>query len=308
LDNGCIDRLSHHMVMLDQVFERSDDFDIIHFHVDYLHFPISRWCRVAHVTTLHGRLDLADLPPLYRRFCHEPLISISNAQRTPLAWANWQGTVYHGLPEDLYDFHPHAGRYLAFVGRISPEKRLDRAIEIAQRSGIELRIAAKVDEVDRAYFEQTIRPLIGKPGIQFIGESSDREKNDFFGNAAAVLFPIDWPEPFGLVMIESLACGTPVIAWRCGSVPEIIDHGVSGYMCESIDQAVAAVRDIARLDRARCREVFQTRYNAGRMARDYVRIYQRLIHKDHELEPADHGRNHQSSGSVLHSGDVVASR
>lgn len=282
LDTSCVDRLAPHIAMIDQVLQRQDEFDLIHFHIDYLHYPASRHCRVPHVTTLHGRLDLADLVPLYRQFPKVPVISISDAQRRPLPSINWQGTVYHGLPDDLYAFHPGGGEYLAFVGRISPEKRCDRAIEIARLAGRKLRIAAKVDQVDREYFEHSIRPLLGMDGIEFVGEIGDTAKNDFLGRAAALLFPIDWPEPFGLVMIEALACGTPVIAWPCGSVPELIDEGLSGRICDSIEQAVRAVKHVGELKRARCREQFETRFRAPRMADDYLAIFQRLVNHAHD--------------------------
>src|SRR5262245_17892519 len=276
LDDDCVDRLASHIALVDQVLQRAEHFDVIHFHIDYLHFPASRGCPVPHVTTLHGRLDLRDLVPLYRQFPDVPVVSISDAQRQPLAWLNWQGTVYHGLPDDLYRLHPKSSGYLAFIGRISPEKRVDRAIEIARRCGRELRIAAKVDQADREYFEQEIRPLLDAPGVKYIGEIGEGAKNEFIGNAAALLFPVDWPEPFGLVMIEAMACGTPVIAWRCGSVPEVIDEGITGTICESIDEAVEMVRGIDQFDRPRCRQQFERRFRAARMAEDYVHVYQRL--------------------------------
>jgi glycosyltransferase involved in cell wall biosynthesis len=306
LNPTCLDQLCSHMVLLDQVLERAAEFDVIHFHIDYLHFPTTRQCRTPHITTLHGRLDLPDLPALYQRFDDVPVVSISNAQRRPLAWINWQGTVYHGLPDDLYPFHPQAENYLAFVGRIAPEKRLDRAIEIARRCGRPLKVAAKVDRVDREYYERTIKPLLDGPDVEYVGEIGEQEKNDFLGNAAALLFPIDWPEPFGLVMIESLACGTPVVAWRCGSVPEVIADGVTGFVCESIDQAVLGVERISELSRARCRQEFETRFRAARMAEDYVRIYSQLIQQRKPELVDKHGRDHPSPGTVLYSGDVVA--
>jgi glycosyltransferase involved in cell wall biosynthesis len=270
------DPIAYHMIMLDQVWERADDFDVIHFHTDYLHFAAMRRCDTPRITTLHGRLDLPDLPPLYRRFSQEPLVSISDSQRRPLEWANWAGTVYHGLPSNLCEFHPKASDYLAFVGRMSPEKRPDRAIEIATRSGKELRIAAKVESLDQAYFEAEIVPLLKLPGITYVGEIDEREKSEFIGNAAALLFPIDWPEPFGLVMIEALACGTPVIAWNCGSVPEVLAHGQTGYICNELDAAVEYVNRIGEIDRERCRSEFETRFGAERMAHDYVDIYRGL--------------------------------
>jgi glycosyltransferase involved in cell wall biosynthesis len=278
LDKQCIDKLAHQTVMLERVFQRATEFDIVHFHVDYLHFPLSRREPITNVTTLHGRLDIPDLVPLYQEFRDMPVVSISNAQREPLPWANWQATVYHGLPADLYRFRPEPGRsYLAFVGRISPEKRVDRAIEIAKRVQIPLKIAAKVDPVDRHYFKSTIKPLLCEPLVEFIGEIGEREKDKFLGNAYALLLPIDWPEPFGLVMVEAIACGTPVIAYRDGAVPEVIEEGHTGFIVEDLDDAVEAVRHVPELSRKRCREVFEERFTAARMARDYVKVFERLI-------------------------------
>ncbi|GIW53269.1 MAG: glycosyl transferase [Gemmatimonadales bacterium] len=277
LDKNCVDQLSHHMLMLEMVAQRASEFDIIHYHVDYLHFPLSRRISRPHVTTLHGRLDIPDLVPLYREFRDMPVVSISNAQREPLPFANWQGTVYHGLPLDLYNFRPTPGRYLAFLGRISPEKRVDRAIQIALRTGLDLKIAAKVDRVDKEYFESVIRPLLREPGIEYLGEIGEGEKDEFLGNALALLFPIDWPEPFGLVMIEALACGTPVIAYRRGSVPEVLDHGVTGFIVHGLEDAVRAVEEVHKIDRARCRAVFEERFSARRMAQDYLAIYQNIL-------------------------------
>jgi glycosyltransferase involved in cell wall biosynthesis len=277
LDKNCIDQLSHHLLMLEMVAQRAREFDIIHYHVDYLHFPLSRRLGRPQVTTLHGRLDIPDLVPLYREFRDMPVISISNAQREPLPFANWQGTVYHGLPLDLYTFRPEPGRYLAFLGRISPEKRLDRAIRIALRTGLELKIAAKVDRVDKEYFESVIKPLLKEPGIEYLGEIGEGEKDEFLGNALALLFPIDWPEPFGLVMIEALACGTPVIAYRRGSVPEVLEDGVTGFIVHGFEDAVRAVEEVHKIERARCRAVFEERFSARRMAQDYLAIYQNLL-------------------------------
>ena len=277
LDPECKDPIAHHVRMLDLVFEHALEFDVMHFHIDYLHYPLSRRQELPHVTTLHGRLDLPELAPLYKRFCDVPLISISDAQRAPLPWANWQQTIYHGLPDSLCRFHPNPGSYLAFLGRVSPEKRLDRAIEIAKRSGNKLRIAAKIDPIDEAYFRETIKPLLDDPCCEFIGEIGETEKDVFLGNASALLFPIDWPEPFGLVLIEAMACGTPVIAYPRGSVPEIVEEGVNGSMVESIEEAVRAVKDIARISRLRCRQAFEKRFTAERMAQEYLKVYQALI-------------------------------
>ena len=293
LDTSCIDQLAHHVLMLEQVARAADDFDVIHFHIDYLHFPQSRRRRWPHLTTLHGRLDLPDLVPLYREFPEMPVVSISDSQRGPLPWVHWRGTVYHGLPEDLYTFRPEPGRYLAFLGRISPEKRVDRAIAIARRVGMELKIAAKVDAVDRAYFEAEIEPLLKQPGVEYVGEIDERQKDEFLGHAHALVFPIDWPEPFGLVMIEAMACGTPVVAYRCGSVPEVMEHGVTGFIVEDLEEAVQAVEQVAGLSRRDCRRVFEQRFSAPRMARDYLAIYESLI-DDHRTARAARRRARRS--------------
>jgi len=286
LDKHCIDQLAHHIVMLERVFQQASEFDIVHFHVDYLHFSMSRRQKITGVTTLHGRLDIPDLFPLYQEFRDMPLISISNVQREPLPWANWQATVYHGLPEDLYRFRAQPGSYLAFLGRISPEKRVDRAIEIAKRVQIPLKIAAKVDRVDKKYFKSVIEPLLHDSLVEVVGEISDREKDEFLGNAYALLVPIDWPEPFGLVMIEAMACGTPVIAYREGAVPEIMEEGHTGFIVEELEDAVEAARRIPKLSRKRCREVFERRFTATRMANDYLRVYERLINRKQD-EPLE---------------------
>jgi glycosyltransferase involved in cell wall biosynthesis len=267
---------------------RAHEFDVIHFHVDYFGFPLASRSTVPHVTTQHGRLDIPELEPLFRLFPNEPQVSISDAQRTPLAFANWAGTVYHGLPADLYQLQPGPGRYLAFLGRISPEKRVDRAIEIAQRLDMPLKIAAKVATFDQPYFEQQIKPLFADPRIEFIGEIGEAEKQDFLGKASALLFPVDWPEPFGLVMIEAMACGTPVIAFRRGSIPEIIQDGVSGFVVDSVDEAVAATPQAIEIPRAQCRAYFEARFLAERMARDYLAIFESLgeVERDSRWLPA----------------------
>jgi glycosyltransferase involved in cell wall biosynthesis len=283
LDTECRDPLARHLLLLERVFAEARRFDVIHFHVDYLHFPISRRIAAPQVTTLHGRLDLPDLAPLYREYSDMPLVSISRAQRTPLPNAAWKATVHHGLPEHLYEFRKGAGGYLAFLGRISPEKRVDRAIEIARRSGRRLRIAAKVDRADTDYFERDISPLLSDPHVTYLGEIGEDEKNEFLGHAAALLFPIDWPEPFGLVMIEALACGTPVIAYRAGSVEEIIEPGRTGFIVSNIDAAVDAVARIEQIDRRRCREVFERRFTAERMTEEYEAIYREIA--SHRVVP-----------------------
>jgi len=277
LDRSCHDPLAHHIAMVDEVAQHAGDYDVLHWHIDYLHLPTSRRIATPSLTTLHGRLDLPDLVPLYRRFANAPLVSISDAQRLPLAWAHWIATVHHGLPTGLLRAGDGAGGYLAFLGRISPEKRPDRAIRIARRAGIPLRIAAKVDRADEAYFEAVVKPLLDGPGVEFVGEIDDAHKQEFLGNALALLFPIDWPEPFGLVMIEAMACATPVLAFACGSVPEIIEPGVSGWVVTNEDDAVAALAGIERFDREGCRRAFERSFTAERMARDYLDAYSGLI-------------------------------
>ena len=279
LDSKCVDQLAHHVIMLDEVFSEKENFDIIHFHVDYLHFPYSRRQQTAHVTTLHGRLDLPDLQPLYRHFRDIPVISISDAQRKPLPWANWQGTIHHGLPRDSFSLGGGKGGYLAFLGRTSPEKGLDQAIEIAKRSEMPLKIAAKIDRVDVEYFETVIKPLLDHPLIEFIGEIGFPEKSVFLGNAAGLLFPINWREPFGLVMIEAMACGTPVIAYPLGSVPEVMQERVTGFIVPDLERAVKAVKRLGEIDRRKCRRYFEQHFNAERMAQDYLNIYQRLVRR-----------------------------
>ena len=300
-DSEVKESLAHHYVQLDQVFAAAEDFDIVHFHSDFLHFPFAHRMATAHLTTLHGRLDIPDLIPLYRRFRELPLASISNDQRRPLPWANWQATVYHGLPTTLHACGTGKGDYLAFLGRVSVEKRLDRAIEIAIRAGMKLRIAAKVDDADREYFQEKIESLLDHPLVEWLGEINDRDKQDFLGNARALLFPIDWPEPFGLVLIEAMACGTPVVAFRRGSVPELIEDGVNGFIVENIDEAVATLETILQFDRQRCRHLFEERFSAERMTRDYVKLYERLFQANGRIK-SSRDRNelaHWSNGAVV---------
>ncbi len=269
--------LASHLAMMHELSLRRHEFDVMHFHVDMVHFPFFEADAGRTITTLHGRLDLKDLGGVYTRWPSYPLVSISDDQRRPLADANWLATIPHGLAADSYSFTAVPDRpYLAFLGRISPEKRPDRAIEIAKRAGMRLKIAAKVDQADLAYFHEKIEPLLDHPLIEFIGEIGDDEKALFLGNAKALLFPIDWPEPFGLVMIEAMACGTPVLAWRCGSVPEVVEHGISGFIVDGMDEAVAAVGRLDRLDRRRVRACFDRRFSAEVMARNYLRLYWRL--------------------------------
>ncbi|HTV38984.1 MAG TPA: glycosyltransferase family 4 protein [Candidatus Sulfotelmatobacter sp.] len=276
LDASSIDPHADHVLLAEKVLQESGEFDIVHSHIDYAAYPLLRRMETPRVTTLHGRLDIPNLQSLYHEFDDEPLISVSNRQRLPLSWANWQATVYHGVPEKLYRLNETPGRYLAFLGRISPEKRVDDAIEIARRARIPLKIAAKVDKTDREYFEMVIKPLL-HDGVEFIGEIGELEKNEFLGNALALLFMIDWPEPFGLAMIESLACGTPVIARSRGSVPEILEHGATGFVIESLDEAERAIRQLGQLSRKHCRKMFEERFSAIRMASNYLTVYEKII-------------------------------
>lgn len=276
LDPTCRDPLARHLLMVERVAREAPEYDVIHYHIDYLHFPTSRRTRQAHLTTLHGRLDIPELQPLYLEYPDMPLVSISDAQRHPLPFGHWIGTVHHGLPESLYPFCEKPGGYLAFLGRIAPEKGVRQAIEIAQRAGLPLKIAAKVEGPDSAYFEEVIRPLLGGSGIEFLGEISERDKGAFLGGARALLFPIDWPEPFGLVAIEALACGTPVVAIPLGAVPEILEHGVDAQIGWTIDDLVLGVQRIDEIDRRACRRTFERRFTVGRMGDEYEALYRRL--------------------------------
>lgn len=277
LDPGCADAMPYQLILIEKVLQEADSFDLIHFHDGMFHFPSFRRHPTPTLTTLHGRLDIRDYIAVLREFSEFPFVSISNSQRVPAPWLNWRGTIYHGLPPDLLTFHSGPGRYLAFLGRICPEKGPDRAIRIARETGIELKIAAKVDAVDRDYFEAVIEPMLDTPLVEFVGEISEGEKSAFLGNALALLFPIDWPEPFGLAMIEAMACGTPVVAYRAGSVPEVIDEAESGFVVDDFRAAVLAVDKAARLDRHRVRRVFDTRFTASRMTEDYMTVYQKLL-------------------------------
>lgn len=273
LSGSCVDQLANHVTMLQMVQEEIENFDIIHYHIDYLHFPLSRLNPVAHITTLHGRLNIPDLSRLYDKFYDLPVVSISKAQRKPMMWLNWVGNVYHGLPRDLFKPSFEAGKYLAFLGRISPEKGIDKAIEIAITCNLPLKIAAKIDTGDQRYYETQIKKMMRHPLIEFIGEINENEKEKFLSEALALVFPINWPEPFGLVMIEAMACGTPVVAFRNGSVDEIIEHGKNGFVVETLEDAVKAVRNISLLDRRECRNIFEKRFTATRMATDYLDVY-----------------------------------
>jgi glycosyltransferase involved in cell wall biosynthesis len=283
-DADCRETLPHHVRLMELVFEDVSRFDVIHFHCDYLHLPLLRHHPGPSVTTLHGRLHAPDLAPLFSRHPEVPLVSISNDQRRPLPGANWQATVYHGLPRDLHSLRERPGDYLAFLGRMSPEKRVDRAIEIALWSGMKLKIADKIYPEERAYFHDVVEPLLGesKRWVEFVGEVGGRQKDELLGNARALLFPVDWPEPFGLVMIEAMACGTPVIGWRNGSVPEVITDGVNGFVVDSMDDAVRAVGRVGDLSRRACRQTFEERFDASRMALDYLQVYRRVARTGRE--------------------------
>jgi glycosyltransferase involved in cell wall biosynthesis len=312
LDPKVKDVIPYYMLMLDRVRAAADDFDILHFHIDQFHFPLFRPIAERTVTTLHGRQDLLDMHPLYVGFSDMPLVSISNSQRQPIPNANFISTVYHGLPDGLYrpNFNPRGG-YVAFLGRISPEKGIDRAIEIARSVGIPFKIAAKVDKVDREYFEDVIEPLLAGPGVEYIGEINEQQKSEFLGEALALLFPIDWPEPFGLSMIEAMACGTPVLAFRRGSVPEVIDEGVTGVIVDGVDEAKIALPRVMAFDRRAVRRRFEERFSATLMAKEYLRVYRSLLKRtrsdEHDQEglrattgvhPVSDGRT--GNGSRLH--------
>ena len=278
LDASLKDPLAPQAYQLELVHKHAHEFDVLHFHIAHLHLPLFRPMARKTITTVHGRLDLPDLAPLYREFSDMPLVSISNAQRRPLPFANWVGTVHHGLAREVCPFNPAPrGAYFAFLGRVSPEKGLERAMEIARRAGVRLRVAAKIDRADREYFRTQIEPLVAAmPLVEFAGELTEAQKPAFLGNATALLFPIDWPEPFGLAMIEAMSCGTPVIAWPHGSVPEVVEDGRTGFVVDSIEAAVTALERVARLDRSMVRERFEERFSAARMAQDYLSVYRAL--------------------------------
>jgi glycosyltransferase involved in cell wall biosynthesis len=307
LDPHCVDQVARHLVLVELVYRYAAEFDLIHFHIDYAHYPVTRRQRVPHITTLHGRLDIPDLVPLYREFRDMPVVSISNSQRQPLPWLDWRATVYHGLPGDESagwagwgtaggasaaaagggtgagagetsgEADSDGRGYLLFLGRVSPEKGLDTAIEIARRARRPLRVAAKVDRADREYFERDIAPLLRPPRVEYLGEVGGDEKLSLLTGALGLLFPIKWPEPFGLVMIEAMACGTPIVAFRAGAVPEVMTDPRSGFVCSSIEEAVAAVQRLPELPRCGCRQVFEERFTAARMARDYLEVYRGLL-------------------------------
>jgi len=279
---NCIDQWAGHILQLQEVMDRAHEFDIVHFHTDYMHFPLTRLSGLKTLTTLHGRLDIPELKPLYQKFSDMPVVSISHAQRRPLYMANWVGNVYHGLPVDLYKQGPGKGDYVVFLGRFSPEKRADRAIEIARLANVRIKIAAKVDKADERYFEKEIRHLLDQPHVEYLGEVGEAEKKQLLADAKALLFPIDWPEPFGMVMLEAMASGTPVIAFNHGSVPEVIDHGKTGFIVDSVKKAAEALANIHLINRDDCREAFETRFSATVMTQNYIRLYEKAVYKKQE--------------------------
>ncbi|MEZ2350187.1 glycosyltransferase family 4 protein [Caballeronia sp. RCC_10] len=286
-DERVWDTTSHHLRQLDAVIKRSSQFDVIHFHTEPLHLPMQRLLACPSITTMHGRLLPADHGPLFDTFSDAPLVAISDSQRSEMPDANWRATIHHGLALDEMRYSQEGGDYLLFVGRVMPEKRIDRAIEIARRAGLPLKIAAAVHPGERAYFKEQICPLLeaSQSFVEYLGEVGGEARRALFAHARALVFPIDWEEPFGLVMIEAMASGTPVIAFRRGAVPEVIEHGVSGFIVDDVDEAVQAVRDIGAVDRARCRQTFEQRFCAERMARDYLAVYRDLM-ESHAPAPA----------------------
>jgi glycosyltransferase involved in cell wall biosynthesis len=280
-DPTCLETLSHHVLEMERVFRRAEEFDVLHFHTDFLHFPLLRHYDVPAVTTLHGALNATDHAALFREYPDVDLVSISDSQRGELSFASFVATVHHGAPRDLHRFAPGPGSYLAFLGRASPQKGLDRAIRIALRTGQKLRVAARICPEERGYFAEVIAPLLEKAGplVEMVGEVGGADKDRFLAGARAVLFPIDWEEPFGLVMIEALAAGTPVIAWRRGSVPEVIDHGTTGFVVDDLEQALAAVHAVDGIDRRVCRASFERRFTSERMAREYLDVYRSLVQR-----------------------------
>jgi glycosyltransferase involved in cell wall biosynthesis len=301
LDGTVRDHVALTTIELATVFDQQDEFDVIHNHVDYFAFPFARQSRTPMITTTHGRVDLPEIRNVYEYFAEAPLVSISDAQREPLPGGNWLATVYNGIDFSLFNLHPDRGKYLAFLGRISPEKRPDRAIEIARALDMPLKIAAKVDAVDKDYFEHVVRPHLSNPLIEFVGEVGDRDKDEFLGNAFAYLFPIDWPEPFGLTMVEAMACGTPVVATNCGSVPEIIDDGVSGFICKSLRDMIDKVGSAQLLDRTQCRAYAEARFSAAVMADGYEEVYRQALVQGSRHVRIDNGQ--ESRQLVNHGAD-----
>ena len=283
-------------LLMERAFGSAEEFDIIHSHLDFLAFPLTRRCSTPVVTTIHGWLDLPELAPVFREFAELPLVSISDAQRRPFPWANWVATVHHGLPHDLYRFSPGPGKYLAFLGRISPDKGTDQVIKLARKVGLPVRIAARLDPYDREYFREVLQPLLDHPLVEHVGEITDSQKQDFLGNALALVCPSIWPEAFGLVVIEALACGTPVLAYHRGAMPELIEHGTTGFLCETFDDLVAAIPSLSSIDRRQCRSSFERRFTVDRMIRDYLQVYQQLIGAS---LPINGSRGHHLSHPVI---------
>jgi len=302
---ACQETPAHHLVMFEELYRRATDFDIIHFHTGYQHFPLGRRLTVPHITTQHGRLDIAELEGLNREFHEIPVVSISDSQREPLPYANWQGTVYNGLPLDLYRFQARPDDYLAFLGRTSPEKGIDVAINIALQTGRKLKIAAKIDLIDEHYFAKVIQPLLKHPDIEFIGEISDTQKQDFLGNASALLFPINWPEPFGLVMTEAMACGTPVIAYNRGAVPEVMEHDINGFVVNTQQEAINAVGQLHTINRQQCRRVFERRFSSQYMTQRYLRLYEKQIRQHRQYELRKTKTNHAIQNLLATSDDTL---
>jgi glycosyltransferase involved in cell wall biosynthesis len=300
----CRDTLPHHVRLVELVARQAERFDVIHFHLDYVHFPAVGRLPCPSVTTVHGRLYPPDEESFFDVYSHVPLVSISDSQRLPISHANWKATVYHGMPQGVHTFRERPGTYLAFLGRVSPEKGLDKAIEISRLAGMPLRVAAKIYPEERPYYEGVIEPLFrASPWVEYVGEVGGASKDAFLGGASAVLFPIDWAEPFGLVMIESMACGTPVVAFRRGSVPEVMTEGVTGFVVDDVAGAVEAVRATAALDRRACRRAFVERFGVARMASDYLSVYRRLI-ADEAWPPVGAWRTSalRAAGEAIHHG------
>jgi|SRR6187402_1099816 len=289
-DSSCRETLPHHVLLVEEVFRRASEFDVLHFHCDYVHFPLVRRHQAATLTTMHGLLHPPDLRRLLEEYYDVPLVSISQSQRSPIPTANWKGSVHHGLPSDLHTFRETAEEYIAFLGRISPDKGVERAIDLAIKTQIPLRIAAKIYEEDRSYFHQKIEPLLKEHAglVEFLGEVGGKDKDDFLGNAKALIFPVEWPEPFGLVMIEALACGTPVLAWNRGAVPEVIDHGVNGFTVDSVIQAIECLPLLNKIDRRTCRLSFEKRFRSEQMAEKYISLYQGQIDNLRSLREKAH--------------------
>lgn len=300
-----VNPVTAHLLLMERVFERAEEYDILHFHTDLFQYPLATRQNVPFVSTQHGRLDIPELVPMYREFENVPVSSISRSQRTPLAWLNWVGNVLHGIPISLYGPNYSPEGYLAFLGRISPEKGIENAIEIARRAGLPLKVAAKIDKADEDYYNTSVKSLIEtSPHVEFIGEIGDKDKAEFLGNARALLFPIEWPEPFGLVMIEAMACGTPVIAFRHGSVPEVLKDRVTGFIVEDVASATEAIDSLDLISRRRCRLEFETHFTSTRMANDYLKLYLKLVEEGKHGSPR---RHHSNSRPVLRSSDLFAS-